>query len=208
MAKNTSKKSAKKKNSFFKKISSLKWYTKLFLLIAVILLLFLAFKEGVNRYNISLLDQAETKMRAMDLPEADHTEYKRSCSFRSVKFGSAGSPNCDVWRTDIFNTKDVGESYEVSRDYLDHYKTQYSDSTLNYTNELDFTKRLTMGVDENPTVVIAGMQEGLKCYVNAGIESKLPNSIESYGELDGDAGYLIITTSCYKKFMFQTYPEI
>lgn len=207
MAKNTTKKSSKKKNGFFKKISSLKWYTKLVLLALVVALVFLTFKESVNSYNISLLDKAEAKMRQMDVPEADYTEYRRSCSFKSVKFGSTGSPNCDVWRTDIYDARSFEESYGLSIDYLNQYKKIYPNSNANYTTEADITQRLKMAVDESPTLIVSGMQEGLDCYVNAGIDDKLPTSLDWQGA-SYNKEFLIITTSCYRKFLFQTYPEI
>ena len=82
---------------------------------------------AVFKYNISLLDQAETKMRAMDLPEADHTEYKRSCSFRSVKFGSAGSPMCDVQRRDKYVSR---SDEEVLKKIETIMANQRSDTTI------------------------------------------------------------------------------
>lgn len=195
MAKNTSKKSAKKKNSFFKKISSLKWYTKLFLLIAVSLLLFLAFKEGVNRYNISLLDQAETKMRAMDLPEADHTEYKRSCSFRSVKFGSAGSPMCHIQRIDTYDTgNDLDKAIKLLKDYL--IKIESTDAFL---PDEDLKKKLESSTEYN--IPVKNLVDGLRC-------GHLVNYAPDYSTTFIDHHYLRVATNCSRRFMFQTYPEI
>ncbi len=193
MAKNTSKKSAKKKNSFFKKMSSLKWYTKLLLLITVSLLAFLVFKEGVNRYNISLLDQAETKMRAMDLPKADHTEYKRSCSFRSVKFGSAGSPMCDVQRRDKYVSR---SDEEVLKKIETIMANQRSDTTIVQLKEdIENTSFLKMEPGFNI--------EGLYCSQQLSYSKISFEVTESNNSLD-----LLLTTTCGRRFLFQTYPEI
>jgi hypothetical protein len=208
MAKNTSKKSAEKKNSFFKKISSLKWYSKLLLLIAVSLLLFLTFKESVNRYNISLLDQAEAKMRQMNVPEADHTVYRRSCSFKSVKFGSAGSPNCRVTRTDVYNLKTGEQGTDAARAYINQARSDYPDSSVNYVSDTDFATRLALSIDSSPTVNLRSMQDSLNCYTNTRVSDNLPTSSQGYVSAGEGYGYLIATTSCYKVFFFQTYPEI
>jgi hypothetical protein len=198
MAKNTSKKNPKRKQNILHKIISSKWYIKLILIIAVGILGFLIFKNCVNTYNISLLDKAETKMRQMDLPKADHTEYKRSCSFRSVKFGGAGSPICDVWRTDIFEISDIQTQKQVAKQYLNIYKEKFPNSKLNYNNDSEFNKNIEDGGDRVPHIYINNIQKGLKCYSRADIDKHdtLNRSI------------LKLTTSCYKTFMFQTYPEI
>lgn len=208
MAKNTTKKSSKKKNSFFKKVSSLKWYTKLILLALVVALAFLTFKEGVNRYNISLLDKAEAKMRQMDVPEADYTEYRRSCSFKSVKFGSAGSPNCRVTRTDVYNLETGEQGMDTAKRYIDQTRARYPDNSANYVSDMDFATKLPLSIDSSPTVTLRSMQNSLNCYTNTRVSDSLPISSQDHVLAGEGYEYLIATTSCYKTFFFQTYPEI
>lgn len=196
MAKNTSKKASKKQTSTLQKLKTSSWYVKGLVMILIGILGFQIFKYGVNAYNISLLDKAEEKMRQMDLPKADTTEYKRSCSFRSVKFGSAGSPNCHIQRIDTY---DVGNDINVATDTLRLYleKINSTDSRLSHE---ELRAKLVSSTEYN--ISDNRFPEGLKCgqYI-----SFSPNYSSS--DYDVNYEYLVIANNCSRRFMFQTYPE-
>lgn len=193
MTKNTKKRSG----GFWRKIIELKWYKKLVLSSAIVLMAFFLFKLCVNTYNISLLNKAEAKIRELNLPPADRTSYSRSCSFRSVKFGGAGSPNCDISRTDTFFNKNMQEGASIGKAYLAEFSGLYPGMQSNFKTTEGFIQSFAGFAGSNPSVREISLQKGLKCYTNFGFFEKEKNRTD-----------LVATISCYKEFLFQTYPEL
>ena len=208
MAKNTSKKVSNKKLNLFQKLLKTKWYIKALLILTVVILGFLIFKKCMNTYNISLLDKAEAKMRQMDLPKADSTEYRRSCSFRSVKFGGAGSPNCHLQRIDTFKIETLEEGILKAAAYLNQYKSQYPYKSFKNENLEELKNNIRENIDNAPYLEINSMQKGLRCYVVTRVDNETPQNTLSLESANSDQFFLIASTTCSRRFMFQTYPEL
>ncbi len=173
--KTPSKKVAKKKQVVRKKMPL---YLKIGIVLAVGIIGFLVYRTCVNRYNVSLLDKAEAKMRELPIPPADYTTYERLCSFKSVKFGGAGSPICRIQRVDKYINEQPG--------LVDKYiKTLRDNSTgAVITSE-------TLGTSY---IQVAGMIPKVDCF-------------GAVSEPQNDSEVTIVTTTCQKRTTFQLYPE-
>lgn len=188
---------------------SLSWFAKLAIVLGALLLGFVIFKICMNSYNISLLDKAEDKMRAMNLPKADKTIYRRSCSYRSVKFGGAGSPKCNIQKIDIYRSTSASDDIQMTQEYLENYVNQ--GFILPYGKSLDssyINENLHKSVDSAPSIMSDSWVNGLKCNVVAMNEDKNIDPEIGSELTPGNNGYLVFSTSCSRRFMFQTYPEL
>lgn len=199
---------AKKKQTAQSKIANSKWYIKLGLLIILLIACFQLFKFMMNTYNISLLNKAETKMKALKLPKSDYTEYNRSCSFRSVKFSGAGSPNCDVIRRDTFFNTNEYQAYRIGEAYQKEILKNYQAQSVGFKDKDSFAQGFSGIESERNSIQGISLQNGLICYTVFGIKTpEVLNFILKNPPRVDSSSNLLVTTSCYRRFMFQTYPE-
>lgn len=194
--------------SVWQRAVRLPWYIKIATISLAVVGGFFIFKFAVNTYNISLLDKAEAKIGELDLPKADHTTHQRSCSFRSVKFGGAGSPNCRVTRSDVFLNKNTGSARRIIDQYLTVIPEKFPDTEVSKRAHGDFVEGFSrLGIYEK-SIEAFPLQKGLKCHQSYSLEEgELLNRITGTS-LRKDSSNLFINTSCYRRFMFQTYPEL
>jgi hypothetical protein len=162
----------------------------------------------VNNYNVSLLDRAEIKIRNLGTPKATRTLLQRTCNFRSVKLSNPGSPICDILKYDIYALLNDGDRVNIAKEYVDIIKTKYPNSTLRINDEKTFDEALNQSID-GVVLDINALQPGLECYTKLKVVGG--SSIESIFNkklMPEKSKALLALTSCYKEFMFQTYPEI
>lgn len=145
-------------------------------LIILALLGFELFKEIATRRDIKQLDQAEAKMRQLDIANIEGVEFYRNCSERSVKYGSPGRPNCrvgftimDSGRTIDFESMILNTDFDISEAYID--------SDRRYFNIQNFINNLSCQAGD--------------------LDINIPNSIEKDRK---------IIFYCQKKFWKKAYP--
>lgn len=201
------KNNTRKNPGLFQKIKKTKWYVLLPVIIIIALLLNLVYKKAMTKYDISLLDKAETKLRALDLPKANKTIYKRSCSVRSVKFQDPGKPRCGIERADIYKINSLDEGVTQLNNYFSVFEMSYPEFEKNFTNDSELKNIITKGPDYGPSADTLFIQNGLTCYLLGGVTNSIPLS---YGRLEEAAttrDYLILSTHCSKYFETQAYSE-
>lgn len=192
-----------KVQSVWLKIATWHWYTKVAIVALFAVIGFFIFKFSVNTYNVYLLDNAEVKMRQLDFPKAQKTEYRRSCSFRSVKFGPAGSPRCSVYRVDRYVMADSKEAAHLVSETREYISSAYK---ISGSNE-DKDKSLSLLVKDNDSLTLEyeKFSPNLVCYTVFRFNNAKTANLSQ--ELKTDEIYLRMVTSCYKDMQFQIYPE-
>ncbi len=197
MAKKKSIKQSQPK-TFWQKARSLEWYVKLLIVIIIGVIGFQIFKVSVNKHNIALLDEAEGKMRALEVPESLETRYERRCAFKSVKFQSPGKPLCGVYRYDILESSDLNSAISQIQTFLIVNNISSAEYDIN---------EIRNHVDEygNFSIDRQSYSNGLDCghYFNY--------TTPSYGQKLYKEGsvtkYMYMNTGCSKHMQFQIYPE-
>lgn len=196
------------KKSLWKKISELKWYTKVLTVILIVIVANQAYKFGVNTYNTSLFNSAQEKMQALSVPKADYTTYQRSCSFRSVKFGSSGPPNCAVIKRDVFFTDDDKKMAEIGMGYRSELLAKLPAAEANFINAKEFIDLFENNILYDPKIELKSFHGALSCYsgfsklTNESISDTLKKTTGTH-----EGSNLTVTTACYKRVAFQLYPE-
>jgi len=192
MAKKKSIKQSQPK-TFWQKARSLKWYVKLLIVIIIGVIGFQIFKASVNKHNVALLDEAEAKMRALEVSESLETRYERRCAFKSVKFQSPGKPRCSVRRIDTHNIKEINQAIAV----IDMYTNGLTDYIAGNRYTEEELKRWIKGDFLNPRYDLENYIPKLECGVVFNIDN---TSLETEWKLH-------TVVSCYKDMQFQIYPE-
>lgn len=146
-------------------------------------------KRAVKAAQLPVFNNAEIKLRQLPLPKADSTEYKRTCSFRSVKFGDPGPPNCRVSRIDIYgkenSTRELSQSiYQVLAAVGGGYNSKFSEGF-----ELDEKQEIINDV----VLDMNGLNVGLEC------SSGFLHTLE-------DEGFKL-STSCFKETKYQLFEK-
>lgn len=197
MAKKKSIKQSQPK-TFWQKARSLEWYVKLLIVIIIGVIGFQIFKVSVNKHNIALLDEAEAKMRALEVPESLETRYERSCALKSVKFQSSGRPLCGVHRFDILTSDNLEDANNKIQAFLDTSSVRGQ----NYDKNKLKDRIEDFGYS---SVEILPLADNLSCsyYFTYDYPGYQWNRLG----LSDEKKYLNITTGCTKRVIFQIYPE-
>ncbi|MFO0971765.1 MAG: hypothetical protein U0520_05475 [Candidatus Saccharimonadales bacterium] len=156
--------------------------------------------EQQTKKDIALLDDAEAKMRALPLPKAEHREYVRSCSVRSVKFTDPGPPNCGVEVTSIHPVVDQNTARQLLDEYANGIDKKFSSTGIERDEKNSW---------EAYYIEDIGMTNGLGCYLLSSIrEGRLLQGGGLRFLFNDDEDYLRVNISCYKRFKKQVYPEL
>ena len=182
------------------------------LLLLLIFLSFELFKEVATRLDIKELDQAEAKMRQLSIAKADFTQYGRSCSYRSVKYGNPGPPNCFVNRIDIYRNLSVEDAFIKSQDIVVALEKQYSDSRVTLgSSALDPVGGLLGSPETRLSIDYSSdFDDELSCSTKMGYAEAsdyLGDSV-MLGSSGPNEKVLGVYTSCYKRFLKGSYPEM
>lgn len=172
------------KQTFWVSIKSLSLLKKLIILAVALYVGFIAYNVGVDRYNVSLLNKAEEKMRQLDFPGGEKGVIERYCSERSVKFGSPGKPACGVGYRLELDYKDSQEIEDQTAVFLDALENQ----------SITSLERRTDGI--NHYYSIGGVSESLDC--------SLSNVIIS-DDKDKSLNH-VLYLYCQKDFQSKLYP--
>lgn len=164
-----------------------------------------------TKQDIQLLDQADAKMRTFDVPKADEVSYKRTCSFRSVKFEDPGPPNCRVVRYEQFFNRSETAAVELAEKYISQMLAQFPNSKAQDNTHEYFTGNFSSLGEYRASVDPLLIDSGeLSCYQNYSLRNVSGSGSSNEGESavpDVDSLQFNVTTSCYKEFPKQVYPE-
>ena len=174
---------SKQKPSLTKQARQRRMIFRFVLVVGVLVGLFYTYRAYVIHRDVALLDQAEVKMRTIKLPPGGTTIFTRSCSVRSVKYGSPGNPSCGV-SVDIKYSNSATTNNRNTRDFL---------KSLNSLN-IEYLK--TRAEADTNYYDITGLQEGLECALSDVLVSDYTSSDQKQH----------IYMYCHKKFMKQVYP--
>lgn len=179
---------SKQKSSLTKQARQRRMIFRVIFGVLLLVGLFYAYRAYVIHRDVALLDQAEVKMRTIKPPPGGAVTYTRSCSVRSVKYGSPGNPNCGVALT-VEYTGDVSQST-----HEEIYKSlEQTIESLGSHLEKD------------------GVTGGYAYYSVVGFNDELSCSLSINNMPVSGSGYVNMDNSfhlyCQKKFMKQVYPE-
>lgn len=175
-------------------------YSKLFLLIAIVLISLISFKVVNKQYNYWLFKQSEVKLQKLALPESDKTEYLKSCSYISTKNLWAGFPNCRVQRVETYTTISLGEATQIVNSYTGALQSSNIEISKNYQNDEELRGVISANYENNAKISLPKFSKSLTCYGYVSYEKNNTGSSK-------DLANLSIATNCYKKSLFQLYPK-
>lgn len=136
-----------------------------------------------DRYSVKLLDQAEAKMRQLELPGGQKGVIERYCSERSVKFGSPGKPTCGVELKMKF-----AESQTISNNFTQNViKSLISLGIHNSVRRLE---------QDRVYYDLSGFDESLVCYMGDVLSIDYRNNSNEQH----------IAIYCQKEFQSKIYP--
>lgn len=181
--KKTAAKKKPQKLRFIDRLKRIPWYGWIIIAVVLVFSALQIYKYAATKHDIALLDKAEAKMRQIEFPAGGTKTFSRSCSIKSVKYGSPGRPVCGTTVTVVYP-----KSTTISNRNTESFKVAAKNEGFKlsaYRNESDKVYYNMQDLDDD-----------LDCYAGDVLSTNYAVNSEEQN----------IFITCQKKFWKQLYP--
>jgi len=159
-------------------------------LISASLGFFFIYKHTVIKNDKKMFEDAESKLRQLDLPKSDKISYEKFCNYKGSKDIIKTKPSCSVVRVDKYKAEQ--NSIDLTKSIYEKLISQGGYANKSLSSGIDI-KNLPQMSEAQKTIKLSTMNRQYDC--SSGFLELLDNQQFTY------------TSSCSKVVKFQLYPE-